>query len=40
MTQDKFIALARKGEGTQIEYKTESLGTVLSERGLIENRPF
>ena len=22
MTQDKFIALARKGEGTQIEYKT------------------
>ena len=22
MTQDKFIALTRKGEGTQIEYKT------------------
>lgn len=33
MTQDKFIALTRKGEGTQIEYKTcteeisESLST-------------
>lgn len=24
MTQDKFIALTRKGEGTQIEYKTST----------------